>query len=167
MRSQHILLILPLLFLIVESQSSKCPRYWFDASYWKLGCLSFNATQKMTWHEAQDFCMSMNSHLIEIFIQEQQDFIVMKSLEIQDLLGKQIMHWWTGLTKIGSEEGIWYWAHSLQIADYFAWGVEEPNQIPVQSDYVNLDSFLDYGWSDCPIDGDLYLTYPICQFFPN
>ena len=61
---------------------SKCPKYWTDATHMNMGCLLFNATNAMTWPEAQNYCgNSHNSHLVEIFSREQQDFMAMKARE--------------------------------------------------------------------------------------
>ena len=54
-----------------------------------------NATNSVTWTEAQNFCHSedaYSSHLVEIFSQEQQDFAVMKIYEVE-------LH--TGSPKVG------------------------------------------------------------------
>ena len=62
------------------------------------GCILFNATSPMTWTEAQRFCgsaESYNSHLVEIFNQEQQDYLTMKAHEAELLTGSE-SNWWIG-----------------------------------------------------------------------
>ena len=52
----------------------------------------------MTWTEAQRFCgsaESYNSHLVEIFNQEQQDYLAMKAFESELLTGSE-RNWWIG-----------------------------------------------------------------------
>ena len=45
--------------------------------------LSFNTKLAMTWYEAERFCNLTNSHLVEIFNQTQQDFLVMRAYELE------------------------------------------------------------------------------------
>merc|ERR1712026_558003 len=52
----------------------------------------------MSWHAAQSFCKSepaYSSHLVEIFNQEQQDYMVMKAFEAESLTGSE-REWWFG-----------------------------------------------------------------------
>merc|ERR1712156_960920 len=63
---------------ILGDPKSRCPKYWVDATHVDMGCLLFNATEAMSWHAAQSFCKSepaYSSHLVEIFNQDQQDFL--------------------------------------------------------------------------------------------
>ena len=85
-------ILIPLLVLSIMVKSihgSPCPKYWTDATHVGLGCLFFNTITKMTWPEAQISCASENNHghLVEIFNQEQQDFLVYKAFEIEALTG--------------------------------------------------------------------------------
>ena len=75
------------------------------------GCLLFNATEAMSWHEAQSFCNSIScpnseepnsAHLVEIFNQEQQDFMVMKAFEAESFTLSE-REWWIGMTDDNSE----------------------------------------------------------------
>ena len=71
----------------LENPKSICPKYWSDATHVNMGCILYNATTSMTWSDAQNFCHSQNSHLVEIFSQEQQDYAVMKAFESELLTG--------------------------------------------------------------------------------
>ena len=82
----------------INDSKSRCPKYWTDATHMNMGCLLFNATNAMTWPEAQNYCgNSHNSHLVEIFSREQQDFMAMKAYESELLTGDE-RNWWIGLT---------------------------------------------------------------------
>ena len=74
---------------------SLCPKYWTDATHVDMGCILFNATTSMTWSSAQEFCWSVNSHLVEVFSQEEQDFLAMKAFESELLTGAK-RNWWIG-----------------------------------------------------------------------
>ena len=65
----------------------------------------------MSWHEAQSFCNSIScpnseepnsAHLVEIFNQEQQDFMVMKAFEAESFTLSE-REWWIGMTDDNSE----------------------------------------------------------------
>ena len=131
------LLILVTITISKNIQASRCPQFWFDASPWNMGCLSFNVTKPMRWAEAQSFCKSLDSHLVEIFKDEQQAFMVMKSYEVEALTGGQPRNWWIGLTDEGTE-GIWYWAHSEILAEYTSWSSDEPDNNSGCGDYAYL-----------------------------
>ena len=50
--------------------------------------LSFNTKSAMPWYEAERFCNLTNSHLVEIFNQTQQDFLVMRAYELEVITAK-------------------------------------------------------------------------------
>merc|ERR1711994_370505 len=120
-----------------KNPKSLCPKYWSDATHVNMGCLLYNATAAMTWSEAHNFCHSENSHLVEIFSQEQQDYAVMKAFESELLTGSP-RSWWIGMTDANSE-GRWYWIYSG----------------------------FDYTWTDEFQTGAYHTGgFPICQFNP-
>ena len=59
----------------------------------------------MSWHEAQSFCNleeTNSAHLVEIFNQEQQDYMVKKAFEAESFTLSE-REWWIGLTDDNSE----------------------------------------------------------------
>ena len=125
-------------------------------------------SQPMAWNEAVDFCKSVNnSHLVEIFNAEQQEFMVMKLYEFVELTGQENT-WWIGLTDEGSE-GIWYWAHSHKLAEYTSWSKGEPNDTgctcTMNANYGIIAFGYTYNWdSNCINDNpEICPHYPICQ----
>ena len=104
--------------------------------------------------------------MIEIFSQEQQDFIVMKAYETELLTGSG-RNWWIGMTDANSE-GRWFWIHSLKAAEYTSWGTRNPDGVSDGSDGVNfvcMYADFDYNWTD-EFQNGAYQGggYPICQF---
>ena len=117
----------------------------------------------MTLGEAQLFCSQNNdSHLVEIFSQGHQDFLVVElySLELSSG-GKH--HWWIGLTNIGNiASNNWYWAHSLINASFTSWRSGSPGN-GYKYNFAFMHSRYEYNWYDSPATSNFY---PICQFFP-
>ena len=73
---------------------------------------------------AETFCTSLGSHLVEIFNQDQQDFIKQKA----DLIGKAEWnggYWWIGL-KRGHFSSTWKWIYSNQPPNYTTWANGKP-----------------------------------------
>ena len=137
----------------------KCPQYWTDATQVGLGCLFFDTTNQMDWPEAQESCKSManTGHLVEIFSEEQQSFLVAKAFEIQALTG-QSNPWWIGLTYDLSNE-FWIWSYSQTAPNYTSWAYEEPIGVKV-SIYALLEDVMVWNWYNCPISCKIN---PICQ----
>merc|ERR1711881_218334 len=65
-----------------EAQSqtkSNCPDKWLDASFMDMGCLFFNATEALTWDDANSMCqMSSNSTLVDVATEVQMGFLQME-----------------------------------------------------------------------------------------
>ena len=116
----------------------------------------------MTWIEAQQFCSQNNdSHLVEIFSQGHQDFLLVELYSLELNVGK--LYWWIGLTNIGNiASNNWYWAHSLINASFTSWGSGEPNS-NYELNFAYMYYGYEYNWDD--VSGTSTL-YPICQFFP-
>ena len=82
---------------------------WIDGKKLCLGCLGFAKTN-MTSNDAETFCVSKDSHLVEIFNRNQLDFIRLEAFKI-----RTNGSFWIGLKR---EEGlIWKWTHSKKEFD--------------------------------------------------
>ena len=64
--------------------------------------------------------------------------------------------------------GIWFWIHSLQPAEFLPWGVWQPDGVSGVNENVNFVSMFagfDYRWTDeSPKGAGNAGSYPICQF---
>ena len=116
----------------------------------------------MTWIEAQQFCSQNNdSHLVEIFSQGHQDFLLVELYSLELNVGK--LYWWIGLTNIGNiASNNWYWAHSLTNASFTSWKSGEPNS-GYTANFAYMFSTFEFNWLDTTATDK---RYPICQFFP-
>ena len=93
---------------------------WIDGTQYDLGCLGFVKSKQLS-KDAETFCTSLDSHLVEIYDQNQQDFIKQKAKQIG-------VDFWIGLKRVGSST--WKWIDSNQVLSnksYNAWGPGEPH----------------------------------------
>ena len=149
-----------LFFVFVASL--RCPKYWTDATRVNLGCLLFDVSTEKSWLDSENFCgKNFSAHLVEIFNEEQQEYIMMKAFELELITGKA-RYWWLGLTD-ESYEGRWYWSHSLVEANFTAWS---SSRYPRNDTSINFAELLirNYEWVD--VVNDAGGVYPICQLFP-
>ena len=141
--------------------------YWIDGTSACFGCLWFG-TSKMTFSEAQQYCESKNSHLIEILTQDQKKFIY-ERLKNPDRYGRPA-NWpndfrpgasWAGATRCAN--GKWIWDYSSKIVAPFVWEYQKRSEdTDTEHSYMCLDpslidEILGYG---CTRTQKLY---PICQ----
>ena len=158
-------LTIVLIWQVQSKTTSRCPQFWVDATDVKLGCLWFNVKEYMAWANAQEYCRTKNvtdGHLVEIYSQEQQDFLETKFLEF-DLVFGIVRDWWIGLTD-DLLEGRWLWSFSLLPANYTAWYTGRPTQ-NTGTNYVVMGSgSYEYTWLD---EDGARGYYPICQFWPD
>ena len=152
-----------------SNDAQKCPTYWVDATEVDMGCLWFNFKTSMAWESAQDYCRTLNitipkeAHLVEIYSQEQQDFLELKFFEFEFVYGLQ-RNWWTGLTD-DLFEGRWLWSFSLIQANFTNWYTSRPIE-DTRYNYVYMDYAPAYGYTWVDQAGSSWKYYPICQFFP-
>ena len=89
-----------------------------------LGCLGFVKSRQPA-RNAEAFCTSLGSHLVEIFNQDQQDFIKQKA----EVIGEAEFnggYWWIGL-KREHFSSTWKWIYSNQLPNYTSWANREPH----------------------------------------
>ena len=149
------------LFLIITS--SRCPKYWTDATRVNLGCLLFDVSSDKSWLDSEDVCgKNYSAHLVEIFNEEQQEYIMMKAFELELITGNA-RWWWLGLTD-ESYEGRWYWSHSLVEVNFTDWKFSNYPRNDTSLNFAALYKGL-YKWMD--IVNTYPGVYPICQLFPK
>ena len=115
----------------------------------------------MTWIEAQQFCSQSNdSHLVEIFSQGHQDFLLVELYSLELSTGGK-RSWWIGLTDVGNiASNNWFWAHSLTNASFTSWGTYTHDH---ERNFAYMSCNADYNWYHITA---MATCNPICQFFP-
>ena len=106
--------------------------------------------------EAETYCTSRGYHLVEIFNQDQQDFIAKEAENIGT------GPFWIGLKRLGGVS-TWKWIHSKKIPQFTSWGCGEPNLINAgkinRLALMGLDTW--FTDANSPGSGE---GYAICQF---
>ena len=129
---------------------------WIDGTHLRLGCLGFVKSKQFP-KNAKTFCTSLDSHLVEIFDQNQQDFIKQKAQQIGE-------NFWIGLRHYHAF--IWEWMDSKSKQgipfkhSYNAWAPGEPQSSNGERLAV-LYKNQHYRWVDLPYGGQKF--YSICQ----
>ena len=121
---------------------------WIDGTQYDLGCLGYVKSTK-PFQKAETFCASLDSHLVEIFNQNQQDFIKQKAQQFHN-------SFWIGLKRFDTT---WKWINSNQQPNYTAWSPGEPHNNG-RTMAVMYRSY-DYNWVD--VHGNIFQSYSICQ----
>ena len=131
---------------------------WIDGTQYDLGCLGFAKTKQLS-KNAETFCTSLDSHLVEIFDQNQQDFIKQKAQQIGE-------DFWIGLKRVGSST--WKWIDSNQVLSnksYNAWAPSEPHNDDRwhSGRLAVLYQIKRYQWVDMAFPCSHHEYYSICQ----
>jgi hypothetical protein len=111
----------------------------------------------MTWHDAKDYCESMDGYLATISSQQENDFVF-------DNLVNPIGHLcWLGGTD-EDVEGVWQWITG-EAWEYTNWAPGEPNDACGGEDYLHIYDGTGW-WNDEDNDGFCGggLKYPICEW---
>ena len=95
---------------------------WIDGTHLDLGCLGY-VRSRLVARNAEEFCTSLDSHLVEIYNQDQQDFITQKAKQIRNETSYGGF-WWIGL-KRARNSSTWKWIYSNQAPNYTSWANAE------------------------------------------
>ena len=129
----------------------------------------------MTWWLGYGFCQESYyitnttfPYLVEIFSQEQQNFITQTIVDSELL---EVASWWIGLKQryIPHEGFQWQWYNSRMTTNFTAWSQDYP--MNGHTTAASLVRDLNYEWIDVyqPLpsqEDDIEKSYPICQFIP-
>ena len=127
---------------------------WFDAKHLQFGCIGLVKTE-MKSSEAENYCVSRGYRLVEIYDQNQQDFMVEKCSEIVP----SGLGFWIGLKRTQGTS-TWKWLDSDIIPKFTAWSGE-----PYNGDDELLavaHKYHAYKWAEFN-KPNYYNSNPICQ----
>ena len=134
-------------FLIVCTLDKDCSSLggsdikWFDAKDLQLGCIGF-VSLDISSSEAEVYCTSRGYRLVEIYDQNQQDFLKHKANNLGSASEKG---YWIGLKRTGSST--WKWLDSGLTPVYNAWGKDQPHN-GYADKLANMYPNYDYKWVD-------------------
>ena len=108
--------------------------------------------------EAEKYCASRGYRLVEIYNQNQQDFIAEKCTEIAGTGPRE--HFWIGLKRTNGTS-TWKWLDSDVIPEFSAWGFSEPDNENSEL-LATVVEVYGYKWADFG-DHNYWNCKPICQ----
>jgi len=109
----------------------------------------------MTWHEARDYCESLDAYLAEVPNTETQNILATHAATLSPA------NWWLG-AKDKYIEGVWIWMRTGVEVRFTAWGVGEPNNMWGGEDCLYLQAKIGYLWDDERCKSGFQ---PLCQKF--
>jgi len=113
----------------------------------------FVSHTSMSWNEAAEFCWDHNGYLADLTTKAEED-------QIYEWLNKDL-YYWIGLNE-RTEEGVWRWEHSHQIADYLNWAPGEPNDYYEDEDCVSME-WGNGGWLDVRCNIPFSNNHALCE----
>ncbi|KAM9340540.1 lactose-binding lectin l-2-like [Symphorus nematophorus] len=124
----------------VKLQRGGCPMFWYSFNN---RCYKYVST-RLTWAEAELYCVSQRANLVSIHSPEEQNFI-------KDLV-KNFDHsegpTWIGLSDT-QKEGGWMWSDGSAV-DFVFWHKTEPNNLGGKEDCVQNNHGTALKWNDLP-----------------
>ena len=131
---------------------------WFDAQHLQFGCIGFGwDVILMESSEAEKYCVSRGYRLVEIYNQNQQDFIAEKCTEIRP----RPLSFWIGLKRTQGTS-TWKWLDSGVVPEFTAWESGEPENGYNNELLANAYPRWGYKWADFK-QHNFYKCKPICQ----
>ena len=112
--------------------------------------------------EAETYCVSRGYRLVEIYDQNQQDFIVDKATGIGSVSGSY--GYWIGLKRIQGTS-TWKWIDSDVIPEFTAWGPNHPKDSNAELLALSYNA-LNYKWATFTYH-NTHNNNPICQLTTN
>ncbi len=123
----------------VMPQGESCPSFWYG---FEGRCYKYVST-RLTWADAELFCVSEGANLVSIFSKEEDDFI--RSLISQFDHSEGFT--WIGLSDV-HKEGSWMWSDGCPVKFVF-WAEGEPDvEAGEYQDCANSNSDIDKKWND-------------------
>ncbi|XP_032386881.1 lactose-binding lectin l-2-like [Etheostoma spectabile] len=114
-----------------------CPMFWYSFNG---RCYKYVAT-RLTWADAELYCVSQGSNLVSIHSLEEDHFIKALITNFDHAQGFT----WIGLSDI-HKEGRWMWSDGC-IVDFVNWYTGEPNNMAGR-EHCAHNNYGDWKWND-------------------
>ncbi|KAL3983742.1 leucine-rich repeat-containing protein 16 [Sarotherodon galilaeus] len=119
-------------------QRGACPMFWWSFNG---RCYKYVAT-RMTWADAEIYCLSQGANLVSIRNGEEQSFV--KNL-IQNFDHAEGLTW-IGLSD-NHKEGTWMWSDGCPVR-FVYWSPAQPDNLDRDEHCVHTNVVLDKKWND-------------------
>ncbi|XP_076092750.1 perlucin-like [Mytilus galloprovincialis] len=129
---------------LIDSLNAACPQGWTNMGG---SCYIFN-DEKMTWHDAMEWCKSKGGYLAEINDKQESDQLekVAAGWHVRNIT--QFEFFWLGAHD-EQTEGVWVWETSQKRLTYTDWYPGEPNSFQGhEEDCLALFSLTSFHWVD-------------------
>ncbi|XP_072226606.1 ladderlectin-like [Leuresthes tenuis] len=119
-------------------QRRNCPQFWYSFNG---RCYKYIAT-KMTWIDAELYCVSQGANLVSIHSQEEENFVkfLIRNFDLAEGVN------WIGLTD-AQKNGAWLWSDGSKV-DFRFWNRGEPNNAGGSEECVHTNWGTDKKWND-------------------
>ncbi|XP_029976690.1 lactose-binding lectin l-2-like [Salarias fasciatus] len=138
----------------MKLQRGGCPAFWFSFNG---RCFRYVAT-RMTWADAELYCLSLGANLVSIHSEEEHNFVYTLIQTFDPAEG----HTWIGLTD-QHKESRWMWSDGSR-ADFLFWNPGEPNNSGGSEACVDTICGMKKKWNDARCS----LLFPfVCALRPT
>lgn len=123
----------------VDMQHGNCSAFWYS---FKGRCFKYFAT-KMTWADAELYCVSKGANLVSVHSHEEQNFVrqLIKSADPHE------GYTWIGLTDI-QRMGKWMWSDGSAV-DFVLWNIANQSNYEKHCIFSNYDAVFQWDSSQC------------------
>ncbi|TKS88519.1 Lactose-binding lectin l-2 [Collichthys lucidus] len=124
----------------LKLQRGNCPMFWFSFNG---RCYKYVST-RLTWADAELYCVSQKANLVAIHSVEEHNFIKDLIMNFDHNQG----YTWIGLSDT-QKEGGWMWSDGSAV-DFVLWDEAQPDNSNGLEDCVHNNHGKDLKWNDYP-----------------
>ncbi|KAK9526949.1 hypothetical protein VZT92_015621 [Zoarces viviparus] len=124
----------------VSLQRANCPMFWYSFNG---RCYKYVST-RMTWADAELYCVSQRANLVSIHSLEEQNFVKSLIKNFDPAEG----YTWFGLSDI-HKEGTWMWSDGSAVK-FVYWSSRQPDNYKGNEDCVITNYPNELKWNDIP-----------------
>ncbi|KAK2830272.1 hypothetical protein Q5P01_018203 [Channa striata] len=122
----------------VKLQRGNCPLFWYSFGG---RCYKYIAT-RMTWADAELYCLSQKTNLVSIYSLEEHNFVKSLINNFDPANGLT----WIGLSDI-HKEGRWMWSDGCRVK-FFFWEEDQPDDEGRREHCAHMNLGSQMKWND-------------------